>query len=484
MISDSVPLMTAIDLLIVAVTVYGIWRCRLINPGKRFERPRIGLLLINSGLLAVALFYAADLAIMHVLPMVTVRDEAMKAMEALHRNLSWLLILFAVISISIGFIELLVELQRRQARVRRLVDANIIRIINPDIEGQIIEANDAFLHMVGYDREDLVSGRVHMTDLTPTEWRARDARTVAELKATGTVQPFEKEYFRKDGSRVPVLIGSAAFDEQRDQGVAFVLDLTERKRAEAEARESEQRYREVQTELAHANRVATVGQLTASIAHEVKQPIGAAVAYAEAALRFLARRPPELEEVRESLEGIVATSYRAGEVIDRIRTLIKKAPPRNERLDINDAILEVVALTRHEAVKNRVSVETQLTEGLPPVQGDRVQLRQVVLNLIINAVEAMSGSDEGTRQLLINTDKADQKEIRIVVQDSGPGIAPESIDRVFHPFYTTKSSGLGIGLSICRSIIEAHEGRLWATAAEPRGAVFAFTLPVRPDNPL
>jgi len=177
MISDSVPLMTAIDLLIIAVTVYGIWRCRLISPGKRFERPRIGLLLINSGLLAVALFYAADLAIMHVLPMVTARDEAMKAMEALHRNLSWLLILFAVISISIGFIELLVELQRREARVRRLVDANIIGIIISDIEGQIIEANDAFLHMVGYDREDLVSGRVHMTDLTPTEWRARDART-------------------------------------------------------------------------------------------------------------------------------------------------------------------------------------------------------------------------------------------------------------------------------------------------------------------
>jgi signal transduction histidine kinase len=153
-------------------------------------------------------------------------------------------------------------------------------------------------------------------------------------------------------------------------------------------------------------------------------------------------------------------------------------------LAINEAILEVVALTRHEAVKNRVSVETQLTEGLPPVQGDRVQLQQVILNLIINAVEAMSGSDEGTRQLLINTDKADEKEIRIVVQDSGPGIAPESIDRVFHPFYTTKSSGLGMGLSICRSIIEAHEGRLWATAAESKGAIFAFTLPMRSDNPL
>src|SRR5712675_2344997 len=147
MISDSVPLMTAIDLLIIAVIVYGIWRCRLIRPGKLFQRPRIGLLLIHSGLLAIALFYAADLAIMHVLPRVTARDEAIKAMEALHRDVSWLVILFAVMSISIGFIELLVELQRREARVRRLVDANMIELIISDIEGQIIEANDAFLHM-------------------------------------------------------------------------------------------------------------------------------------------------------------------------------------------------------------------------------------------------------------------------------------------------------------------------------------------------
>jgi PAS domain-containing protein len=174
MISDSVPLMTAIDLLIMAVTVYGIWHCRLISPGKRFERPRIGLLLINSGLLAVALFYATDLAIMHVLPMVTAGDEAMKAMDALHHNLSWLVILFAVISISIGFIELLVELQRREARVRRLVDSNIIGIFIWDFEGRVLEANDEFLRMVNYDREDLVSGRIRWADLTPPDWRDRN----------------------------------------------------------------------------------------------------------------------------------------------------------------------------------------------------------------------------------------------------------------------------------------------------------------------
>jgi PAS domain S-box-containing protein len=225
------------------------------------------------------------------------------------------------------------DLAERESKIRRLVEANIIGIFFADIEGQIIEANDAFLHMVGYDREDVVSRRVRMADLTPSEWRERDARTAAELKAAGTVQPFEKEYFRKDGSRVPVLIGSAAFDEQRDQGVAFVLDLTQRKRAEAEARASEQRYREVQTDLAHANRVATMGQLLASIAHELNQPIGAAITYAEAGLSWLRAQPPNLEEALQALDSIIGSNVRAGEVIDRIRALFKKAPARNERLD-------------------------------------------------------------------------------------------------------------------------------------------------------
>src|SRR6266404_3053798 len=244
MISDSVPLMTAIDLLILAVTVYGIWRYRLISPGKRFERARIGLLLIHSGLLAIALFYTADLAIMHVLPMVTARDEAMKAMEALHRNLSWLVILFAVISISIGFIELLVELQRREARIRRLVDSNIIGIFIWDFEGRVLEANDEFLRMVNYDREDLVSGRIRWA-VTPPDWRDRNNTRIEQQKGGGRFEPFEKEYTRKDGSRVPVLIGGATFEEGGNQGVAFVLDLTQRKRAEEKSRESELKLRQI-----------------------------------------------------------------------------------------------------------------------------------------------------------------------------------------------------------------------------------------------
>jgi PAS domain S-box-containing protein len=369
------------------------------------------------------------------------------------------------------------EIEAREAKIRRLVEANIIGIFVWDVEGRILEANDAFLHIIGYDREDLAVGRVRWTDLTPSEWRDDTARRVAEVTTTGTAQPREKEYFRKDGSRVPVLIGGAAINEEPQQGIAFVLDLSERKRAEAQAREAERRYREMQMELAHANRVATMGQLTASIAHEVKQPIAATVSNAQAALRWVERRPPDLEEVRQALAHIVQDGKRAGDVVGRIRDLIKKAPPREDRLDINEAVREVIELTRGEAATNGVSVQSELAGGLPLIQGDRVQLQQVVLNLIINAAEAMSGASDGTRELLISTGTSDTGDVRVAVRDSGPGLTPAALERLFEPFYTTKPGGLGLGLSICRSIIEAHGGRLWASANVPRGATFQFTLP-------
>ena len=374
------------------------------------------------------------------------------------------------------------DLEQREAKIRRLVDANIIGIYLWEIEGRIVEANDTFLRMVGCNREDLVAGRVRWTDLTPPEWRDRDARAVEEVKMTGRLQPGEKEYFRKDGSRVPVLIGSAAFDEQRDEGVAFVLDLTERKRAEAEARESERRYREMQMEVAHANRVATMGQLTASIAHEVNQPIAGAVTNAEAAMRWLGARPPDLEEVRQALGRIVKDTLRAGDVIGRIRELIKKAPPRKDRLDMNEAIREVIELTRGEAAKNGASVQTALGEDLPLVEGDRVQLQQVVLNLIVNAVQAMGTLAQGPRELFVTTAHAEPNGVLVAVKDSGPGLTSANLEQLFAPFYTTKPDGLGMGLSICRSIIEAHGGRLWVTANLPRGAIFHFTVPNHPGS--
>jgi PAS domain S-box-containing protein len=499
-------------------------------------------------------------------------------------------------------VQLQSDIEEREKKIRRLVDANIIGIIIWEVEGRILEANDEFLRMVGYDREDLAAGRLHRTTLTPPEWRDRDARTVAELRRIGTAQPFEKEYLRKDGSRVPVLIGGAMFEEGTSQGVGFVLDLTERKRAEEALRRSEERFRTLvqfsfdvywetdaqhrfihqefaeslveapvldseigktrwevpylepdaeawrkhretldahlpfrdfelarptpdgskryvsvsglpvfdetgrfvgyrgvgrhiterkraeaalrsaHEELAHANRVITMGQLTASIAHEVSQPIAATVLNAQAALRWLGAQPPDLDEVQRILGQIRDDGKRAGDVIGWIRALIKKAPPRREALEINEVILQVIALTHGEVMQNGVSVRTQLAAGLPLIHADRVQLHQVILNLIINAVEAMSGASEGARELLISASEDASNGVLVSVRDSGPGLDPVSLARLFDAFYTTKSSGLGMGLAICHSLIEAHGGRIWAGANEPRGAAFHFTLPLEQDE--
>jgi PAS domain S-box-containing protein len=371
------------------------------------------------------------------------------------------------------------ELEEREAKIRRLVDANIIGIFIWGLEGQVLDANDAFLHMLGYDREDLASGRLHRTWLTPPEWRARTERAVAEVEMTGAIQPFEKEYLRKDGSRVPVLLGGTSFDETANQGVTFVLDLTERKRAEAEIRESERRNRELQMELAHANRVATMGQLSASIAHEINQPIAAIIANANAGLRWLGAPRPDLDEVGQALGRIVRDGTRAGEVIGRIRTLVKKVPPRRELfVDINQAIREVIALTQTETQRNAVSLHSRLADDLPFVSADRVQLQQVMINLIINAIEAMAGAGDGPRELTIVSGIDDANDVVVEVHDTGPGLEPEKLDRLFQSFYTTKPDGIGMGLAISRSIVEAHGGRLSATPNEPRGAVFRMTLPL------
>ena len=602
--------------------------------------------------------------------------------------------------------------------------------------------------MVGHTREDLISRRLRWTDLTPPEWHDRTLRAIADLKRTGTVRPYEKEYFRKDGSRVPVLIGGAAFGNPPDQAVNFVVDLTERKRAEVALRDSEealrrrekelrdlletipamtvtvladgtdvfigkrfveysglsadkarrsgwkatahpddvdehvskwrsslvsgepieietrfrradgeyrwflaravplrddrgnilkwyevltdiedrkraevalrdseealrrseawltqaqrlsrtgswvynatatrylywsdesyriwgfdplqgmpsrenmwqrihpddrdrvwekqqealrqkrdlaaefrivlpdgtvkhldatthhvfsslgalvetvsshvdvterkraqeehQRLRQLEADLAHMNRLSMMGELAASLAHEVKQPIAAGRNNASAALNFLDKQPPDLGEVREALSCIVGDADRAAQIIDRMRDHIKKAPPRKERFDLNEAVIEVIVLARGEITKNGVSVDTHLAEGELSVEGDRVQLQQVVLNLILNAVEAMGSVQERPRDLLISMGKNQANGVLVTVRDTGPGIDAEHVELVFEAFYTTKSTGVGMGLSICRSIIEAHGGRLWAEANEPRGVVFQFTLP-RLENDL
>jgi signal transduction histidine kinase len=235
---------------------------------------------------------------------------------------------------------------------------------------------------------------------------------------------------------------------------------------------------EARTELAHVNRVTTMGQLAASISHEIMQPIGAAVTSAESGLLWLDAEPPNLERVRLALGRVVKDGKRAGEIIGGIRSLIKKTPPQKHGVDIKEVVLEVITIARGEVVKNGVSVQTQLAEGLPLIQADRVQLQQVILNMIMNAVEAMSGVSERPRELLISTGKDTSGGLVVSVQDSGPGLNSESLDRVFDPFYTTKSSGMGMGLAICRSIVEDHGGHIWASHAAGPGATIQFTLPI------
>ena len=365
------------------------------------------------------------------------------------------------------------DLADREGKIRRLVDANVLGICIWNLEGAIVDANEAFLHMLQYGREDVVSGRLRWTDLTPAEWREQDERAVAELRSTGTFQPVEKEYFRKDGSRLPVLIGGALFKEGGNEGVAFVLDLTERKRAEAE----HERLRQLESDLAHVNRVSMMGELAASLAHEVLHPIATARNNARVGMRYLEMTPPNLHEAAAALACVVRDVDRAKDIIGRMRDHIKKAPPRREPFDLNEAVGEVIGMVRSATVKGGVAVSTQLMDGLAPVHGDRVQLQQVVMNLILNAIEAMISVEKDARELSIRTGKGLAGGVLVEVRDAGPGVDPGKLERVFEPFYTTKTTGIGMGLSICRSIIEAHGGRLWAEANEPRGAVFRFTLP-------
>jgi PAS domain S-box-containing protein len=625
------------------------------------------------------------------------------------------------------------SLQEHEAKVRRLVDANIIGIFMWESGGRIMEANDAFLRTVGYDRADLVSGRVDWRKITPDKWRAADEQALAELGAVGIHEPYEKEYFRKDGSCVPVMVGAAFFEGSKKEGVAFVLDVTERKRAEAALRESEanlnraqeiahigswhldiarnqltwsnevyrlfgrprgtaaldydafldmvhpedrerverawaaalqgapydiehrilvgdelkwvreraevefdrqgkavrgigtvrditdrkraeeslrqseayladaqrlshtgswafdvasgkfiyaseecfrmyerdaqeglptreatvrlihpedrdrvqegfekslrdkvdtasefrlvlpsgtvkhvhairhpvlnevgdvvrlvgttiditerkraeqerDRLRQLEADLAHINRVSLLGELTASIAHEVNQPLAGVVSNAGACLRWLAGDPPNLEKAREALSRIGRDGKRAGEIIARIRAMTKKAATPNEKLALNDTIQDVLALVRDEATRNRVILRPQFADGLAPVAGDRVQLQQVVLNLVLNGIEAMGSVGGRARQLVIATRNLDPDQVQVTVDDAGTGIDPSALGKIFDPFYTTKPGGMGMGLSISRSIVEAHGGRLWATAKDGPGTLFHFTLPTYQED--
>jgi PAS domain S-box-containing protein len=485
-----------------------------------------------------------------------------------------------------------------EAKIRCLVEANVVGIIMWNIEGVIAGANDAFLRMLQYDREDLVAGRVRWTELTPAEWRSHDEQAVADLKATGIFRPFEKEYFRKDGSRVPVLLGGALFEGSEREGVAFVLDLSEQKQAErawrrSEAflaegqrlsqtgsfswrvatdeitwseqlydifefrpgipltlelirsrvhpedltlfngmiewarsggdfeyeqrllmpdlslkylhvvaratrdsdgqleyiaavqdvtarRISEQALDKARAQLTHVVRVTSLGVLTASIAHELNQPLAGIILNASTCLRRLAGDAPDIAGARETARRTLRDGDRASAVIARLRTLFTKEEFVPQLVDLNEAAREVIALLSSDLQRNRISLREEWTEDLPPVVGDRVQLQQVILNLLLNASDAMSGIDDRPRQLTISTLRDDADHLRVTVVDVGIGFSPEAADRLFEAFYTTKSDGMGIGLSVSRAIVDRHNGRMWATRNDGPGSTFSFSIPRTP----
>ena len=501
-------------------------------------------------------------------------------------------------AISLENTRLYADLEEREAKIRRLVDANIMGIFIWNLEGKIIEANEAFLHIVEYGREDLVSGRMRWIDLTPAEWSDCDARALTDLKGFGTAKPYEKEFFRKDGGRVPVLVGAARFEEGGDEGVAFVLDLSEQKRAQDALRRSEsylaqaqrlahigswaweiagrralylseewyriygfdpkegmptweQRLQRVHPEdrarfqatidrataerldydvecriltpststrfihsvgepvlgpagellqfvgvamdvtesrraeeererlrrelahLAHLNRVSTMGELTASLAHEINQPIGAAVTNAEACLRLLNRDQPDVPEAREAALEMARDARRAAEIIERVRSLYRKGASHQEMVDVNEVIREMVVMLHNQTSRYSVVMRTELAETLPKVMADRVQLQQVLMNLMLNGVEAMR---DATGELSIKSQLAEDGQLLISVTDTGVGLPTGKADQIFNAFFTTKSQGTGLGLTITRSIVESHGGRVWATANSGRGTTFQLTL--------
>jgi PAS domain S-box-containing protein len=368
------------------------------------------------------------------------------------------------------------ELRASEARFRTFVDHATDGLFLHDEHAVVFDVNRQACESMGYSRDELIGKH-------PRDFDAGlDAASVAQLGkrvGAGETVTFETLHRRKDGSVFPVEVRVRRFQQgERRLHLSIVRDISERKLAEETLRAKDSALETARTELARVSRLTTLGELTTSVVHEVSQPLGAMIASAAAGARWLAADPPEIAEARSALDNIAADGKRAREVIARIRALAKHQAPRLELLDINRKILEVLALTEHELRSHDIVLQAQLGEALRRVAGDRVQLQQVLLNLILNAIEAMSGVHDGPRQLTIVSREDASNAVVVEVRDSGTGLDPEGAERMFEAFYTTKAEGIGIGLSISRSIIEAHGGRLWAGSNEPRGAVFRFSLPV------
>jgi len=364
-------------------------------------------------------------------------------------------------------------LRETTARLRTLTETAVDGVILIDARGVVLMFNPACEKLFGYSADTVIGENVKM--LMPQPYRHEHDRYITNYRDTRDPKIIgsgrEVIGLRKDGSTFPM---DLSVGEARQDGesifVGIIRDLTSRKRTEAELEQA-------RAELVRVARVTTLGELTAAIAHEVNQPLTGLVSSGNACLRWLAGDVPNLKAARESVERMISAGSRAGEVIRRIRALVGKAPPLRDRLNINDAITEVIALIRGEVQRNRISLRTKLSTDVPLVLGDRIQLQQVILNLILNAMEAMSDVSPQLGELLVSSTKDGPNGALVSVQDSGTGLDGTALDQLFEAFYTTKAHGMGIGLAVSRTIIQAHGGRLWAAPNVPRGAIFQFTLP-------
>ena len=368
------------------------------------------------------------------------------------------------------------DLRASEARFRTFVDRATDAFFLLDDQSTVIDVNRQACEGLGYARDELIGMHPRDFDAVLDE---QSIVLLAERSRAGETITFETQHRRRDGTVFPVEIRSGMFRQgDRMFYLALARDITERKLAEERLRQQDHALQTARMELAHVSRLTTLGELTSSIAHEVSQPLGGMITSAGACARWLAADPPDIAEARAALDNIAADGKRAREVIARIRALTKRQMVRKDSLDINQELLEVLALTEHESRSHGIVRRTELDRTLPRVPGDRIQLQQVLLNLIVNAIEAMSTVGDRPRLLTIVSRLDGPNAVLVEVRDTGSGIDPQHIEQVFEAFYTTKADGIGIGLSISRSIVEAHGGRLWASTNEPHGAVFRLTLPV------
>lgn len=368
------------------------------------------------------------------------------------------------------------ELRATEARFRSLVEAAADGFMLHAADGTVMDVNRQACESLGYSRQELIG-------MKPADFDA-DLDAAAMQRVSSRINPgeiitIETHHRRKDGTVFPVELRLRQILQGGQRlTISLARDITERKRVE----EERERRRLLEIELARVSRLTTLGELTASIAHEVSQPLGGMVASAGACARWLAAKPPAIAEAHAALANIVADGKRAREVITRIRALTKRQALRQDPLDINHKIAEVLALTEHELRRHGIVLRKDLARTLPHVTGDQVQLQQVLLNLIMNAIDALSAVRDRPRELTITSRPDGSDRVLVEVRDSGIGLDAQHTEQIFEAFYTTKAEGIGIGLSISRSIIEAHGGRLWATANSPNGATFSFSLPVAAEK--